>query len=211
MPTLKKGFYHPTAIIILALITLSFALIFFINSKYFIPKKTPSPSPVASPQLTPSPKSSADDAASWKTYTNDKIGFSIKFPKDWKLDENNFVIYKGEKIETESPVDPYYAALAIYESSETTAQEACDRYDCGYQKLQPNSKFKIESVKTNNIAGLKVTTSDLNGSYYLASNGKVTRIHYGVITKRDQTLTEEEHKRNFETLEKIISTFQFLN
>ena len=37
----------------------------------------------STPQPLTSPSPSSDEAANWKTYTNKKYGFSIKYPQDW--------------------------------------------------------------------------------------------------------------------------------
>lgn len=53
----------------------------------------------------------ADETLNWKTYTNTKYGYSVKYPDDFEVDELTglTVIYKGEKFvpSPNSPLDPY--------------------------------------------------------------------------------------------------------
>ncbi len=83
-----KGFYHPVAVLILAAITLSIAIIFYLNSSVlFKPPKSDQAS-TPTPSLVPAEKGTADPdpiGASWKTYT--KNFFSIKYPPTYKLSE----------------------------------------------------------------------------------------------------------------------------
>ena len=54
-------------------------------------RSTQSPSPTPTVSATQAPSSAVD--ASWKTYTNDEVGFSIQYPANWQAqdlpDENN--------------------------------------------------------------------------------------------------------------------------
>ena len=106
----RRGFYHPTVIIILALITLSFAIIFYINSKYFTSKPSLNPTPVASPRTSPSPSpqpsSKADSTANWKTYASSQLGIPVSFqyPSNWmKAEEAGF----SGKPSNEGAIDLY--------------------------------------------------------------------------------------------------------
>lgn len=55
---------------------------YFVWTKYFNKTEvTPTPSPVAEVISTPTP----DPTADWKTYTNTAVGFSVRYPSDWRL------------------------------------------------------------------------------------------------------------------------------
>lgn len=52
--------------------------------------ETQQPTPTASPILNASPVlNNVDETANWKVYANQKFGFSMKYPPDWKVIEND--------------------------------------------------------------------------------------------------------------------------
>lgn len=52
---------------------------------YFVMNFAKRPQPTPSPTPTPTPTETPDPTASWKTYTNENIGFLLKYPSDWSL------------------------------------------------------------------------------------------------------------------------------
>ncbi len=78
----KRGFYHPVAVLTLAAITLSIAIIFYLNSSVlFKPPKT---------AVSPGPSASAiprDETANWKTYHSKNFNLEIKYPGNWLLED----------------------------------------------------------------------------------------------------------------------------
>src|SRR5260221_8254645 len=46
-----------------------------------------SPTPTSMAYYSPTPSASADPTAGWKTYTNTKYDFVIKYPLDWHVDD----------------------------------------------------------------------------------------------------------------------------
>jgi len=72
---------------------------YFIGTKQLLTKKSvtesnsPKPSPLAQVSNTPVP----DETLNWKTYTNDKYGYSIKYPENWSVtrDELNQPAFKS--------------------------------------------------------------------------------------------------------------------
>src|SRR3990170_248678 len=88
MRSMKKGYFTPPVLIILAIIIFAVAIVIAINTDLVKRiQKEPSPTPSLSPtarQTTPSP----DETANWKTYANPKVGFSIKYPPNTTLTES---------------------------------------------------------------------------------------------------------------------------
>lgn len=70
-------------------------LIALAGGAYYLGRSTspkPQATPVVSqtPQPTPSPSSSPDETANWKTYTNSKYGYSVKYPPNLETSETPF-------------------------------------------------------------------------------------------------------------------------
>ena len=115
---MKKNF----VLVILLITLLLIAGAFLVWQKS---EKTPEPSvvqptlPIVQP-VTPSPTSTPPASqvpADWKTYRSEQMKFEIKYPPDWKVDEQegDVVIYKGEKLvlPSGSPIDPYGRSLNL--------------------------------------------------------------------------------------------------
>lgn len=95
---------------------------------YFLGKsgKSESTKVVTQPQLTPAPAEvpieEIEEISNWKTYTNSKYGYSVKYPETWKITEDSLSetsslivkgqpfkiirIRKGEGINTEITINP---------------------------------------------------------------------------------------------------------
>jgi len=71
----QKGF---APIIILVLVVL--AVIGYFGYKNWVKLKT-----IATPTPSPAEASTQDGTVNWKTYTNTKYGFSIKYPSGWNI------------------------------------------------------------------------------------------------------------------------------
>jgi len=65
--------------IILAVIAVLAVVAYVFGAKLFAPTPTPTPIAIVTPSPTP------DVTASWKTYTNTAVGFSVKYPSNWRL------------------------------------------------------------------------------------------------------------------------------
>lgn len=129
-----------------------------------------------------------DQTATWKTYTNDNLSFSIKHPAEYKLDETNgsVVIYKGEKLKTQqhSPIDPYPINTTL-----SILDRGSDCGDCSVFKLE---EIKIAGYRAQKVLDIK----NFNDIYlYNNDNNKVFRIGYGFDPELDM----------------ILSTFKFTN
>lgn len=201
MPNVKRGFYHPTAIIILAVITLSFALVFFINTQYFLRKHQPSPTLVAQTTTTPSPspqKSPTDATANWKTY-NGKY-FSFKYPQKWIIEN---ALPESAKTHLEM--------VSIRGSSVVSFTVSAEKDD--YQKVidyaETLNNPKVQSV----IIGSKTATQlsykpgDVIAypmtNVYIKTNGSVVS-YYLIAYDLDNSQTTQE-------ISQILSTFKFLD
>jgi hypothetical protein len=207
--------YFPVIFLVLFLISLSLTGSLAYQN-YYLKKQI---KPLPTPEITVTPTPTIDQTtANWKTYTNSKYRYTIKYPEGFKVDEMEgvTVIYKGEKLKTlpNSPIDPYPpTSLAIYNRTNAifkNAEEACEAELC--QNLNDpavGQNYKKEQVQINNASGVKVTSVDrkYSSDYYLAnSNGsQIVRIPMGANIVESSSQQSEI----FNLLQQILSTFTF--
>lgn len=142
----------------------------------------------------------AIDTSDWKVYRNEKYGFEIKRPEDFRVDEFGTltVLYKGEKlaVQEDSSVDPYKnsLAIAIYDRGSG---------DCGDCK-----GVQIENIEIANLQGVKAITNNVLTDYiWLYSDSyksRVVRINYGYPS------IEEKTEQNQQIINQILSTLKFI-
>lgn len=128
----KRGFYHPVAILVLAAITLSVAIIFYLNSNVLFkaPKPTQSSSPAGSPSPTPLKSPVNENITNWKSYSSSKDGYTIKYPANWYFYDD-----------TNSPCPNYYSIIIV--KPENGPVE-----DCTYGDWRPSAFYLIVSKQT---------------------------------------------------------------
>jgi len=87
----KKGYFSPPVVIILALITLTVAVVIYFNRGLILKSKENQPAPPSanqqSPQVSPKLSPTPDETADWEVYRNDKYKFKFSYPEAWQLIE----------------------------------------------------------------------------------------------------------------------------
>src|SRR3989344_992180 len=78
----NKGFIVPVLLVIIALLVVGGGVYIYTKNKQSDQKNTQTENTTAQPLETA--QESTTQNSDWKTYTNDKYGFSIKYPKDLK-------------------------------------------------------------------------------------------------------------------------------
>ncbi len=149
--------------------------------------KTPTSSPVAVIQPTPTP----DLTANWKTYTDDKYKFSFKYPDSWvikTLDSEQYLT-TVELSPIENQEAPVWA-MSIELSKQTYESEI---------KTQ-----KVANGQEINVGGIK----GLSGPYNTSPSGWTGK---GIVMPYKQTALVILVQKEFEkSIDQILSTFKFL-
>jgi len=113
MKTTQRGFIAPLLLLITAvLLAGGIYIVFFtefsnVDDPKYQTKQKQYPRAVGNfPTVTSTTRTTDSQTAVWKTYENTKYGFSLRYPSDWKINDQSFT-YQGENnvsIEIESPI-----------------------------------------------------------------------------------------------------------
>lgn len=107
-------------------------------------------------QATVSPTPVQDEYAGWKTYTNNEIGYNLKYPNDWIVDEftgySELIGQDVKYITINTPDGKYFLHVGIKKPDQTFA--VSDRTGIGAGDMKENSSYMatIFSTKFTPIA-----------------------------------------------------------
>jgi len=184
----------------------------------------PTEGEITTPTLisTPTP----DPTANWKTYTNTKYGYSIKYPPETRVEEGPA---GGERLQEaifmlfgpKAPPGPseftdgFGITLAVIKNpnNKNPAQFAQEYYQQAAEDINNKilegdiSKCKVENVVKGNISGVRFTyctqvpgTGILNFSEWYVKNGVTSQIN--AVLQNENYLT---------IFNLMLSTFRFLD
>lgn len=144
-----------------------------------------------------------DETANWKTYTNDKHGFSFKYPPEWKL--YNDIPLSPDVFGAGPSEEGGEALFQVIVSSETSAESYITDLKKYYEttsniKLVSDesvTKFDSNARKLTYTVGLDYTNSD----YVISKNNIVYEITGESTDKQRSDVTDLTNK--------IVNTFKF--
>ncbi|PJE67671.1 hypothetical protein COU95_01115 [Candidatus Shapirobacteria bacterium CG10_big_fil_rev_8_21_14_0_10_40_9] len=173
------------------------------------PWPTPTPKAVA----TPTP----DETANWKTYTNTKYGYSIKYPPDFEIKEAeiaNTPLIGGVSIldpkARDEKIAPKYRLLfgiSLYRTENEAIEEIYKEPLSQY--LGQKEFANIGTIAWVELDGKRAvrTTGSSTGGFF----DRVEAINKEIKFNIEETaFTEEEREANKQTLNLMLSTFRFL-
>lgn len=206
---MRKGYFTPPVLIILAAIIFAVAILIALNTDLVKRlKKEPSPTPVSSPTLSPSPttqqsSSTTDEMANWKTYKNALVGFSIKYPANAQLYE---------------AIDSNGVGTVDIRISDDNLRISIAVKDVQAAQLLP-STFKSCSAK-GEVSILVIDGIESKKCVRKSSDGSITLIIVDDFTRNGQVIYDigltplqprDNNLRAAEIFDQILSTFQFID
>lgn len=198
------------AIIILASIfSLTYGAWHFSQNKK---QTTITETPIDKSSLTPV-KRQTDATIDWITFTNDKYGYSFKFPAKWNVSPlNDYLERPDPKFPNAGAVQSICSGInscpfSLEISSEKIDQKVLE-FTTSNTKQDPSFVISVGDTNDQGILGKKVVTKgsqpDLPGiHYFYPRNGKVYTIDVDVTGLVNPT-------ENYAQALKILSTFKFL-
>ena len=217
----KPGVIRPwllITVIVLVVAATSFFTWYYLQKNNALPLPTTSPiaTPVVISKVTPKVSPTTTSMTNWKTYNNEEIGFSFKYPVDWVLDSS-----KQDGITLNSP------ANVLLENKIKNGE----MYGEGYMEDINFSYFDdLKTSEINNPNKYNTLIDMLNDkSTYVATPTEITLggqkayetvvgglgAYYVIFTERNDRFYKilfgnVDVKNDLSDIEKtILSTFQF--
>lgn len=208
----QKGLTSIHIVILIGVVLLGYL---FYSGKIALPQKQ-TDQPIAE-------TSKVDETADWKTYTNTKYGFEVKYPNDWimtdECDEKSENCGENWKVVTSyvpalGPTGDYtggiYVALKTYNSINEAVQDrlasTVDARSCSIEVLDKDGEIGEYKNIWGYVSKKNVldTTEEgqvncLNIAYYLSDGKRYFEMSGGF----------EEGNKHYDIVNKILSTFKF--
>lgn len=157
------------------------------------------PTPTSMVVATPTP----DPTADWKTYTNTKYGYSIKYPEDWVMLEAATAIFHPRG---ETEIEPFYMfEIDVRENPTGLTPRAW--FEKEYSRLwEENISVSFKEVEVSGLKREEVAfiLADMPIRYVLIGRGN--RIYLMNLIETSE-IGSKEHQDMFNLM---LSTFRFL-
>lgn len=173
-------------------------------------QQTTAPTPVATVETSPTPTQAPDETVNWKTYTNEKYKYSIKYPADLKVDTPQSPFSK-EGVYLTDPQEPPPQEFSeanyflIFADTLKTSQQIQD-----YAKLDCSNAEQTGSSKVNSYDAVEFTSYCVDKEKFLILQKDRTGYYFQHFSREGSTSNQSKivTASNFE---KILTTFKFLD
>lgn len=152
--------------------------------------------------ITPTP----DLTANWKTYTNEKYGYSFKYPSDWKVEISGYSKWETEGFPSVSKANGSYKSVVInFQQDEEGV----------FDPMGNENVFNPEGWGQITIGGLPSFSKKHQGGIDQYFDAYMVKIGEGKyisinITTENPNLSITPDSPNVQIANQILSTFKFL-
>jgi hypothetical protein len=183
------------------------AYLFFDDQLNAIMGIKPTPTPAPRPTQKPDP------LANWQTYTNNELGFTLRFPEGWKVtDESDTIRFTpvNAPIPTEVGTRPYGYELIVSadkENPQTPEAFWAERLKTGMRT--PGA----ESITIDGVLGIVTSNNSLDAhdtTIYLSKNNTLYTIQENYYMS-DGAQARAQFPQAEKEFQQILSTFTFVN
>lgn len=158
-------------------------------------------------QVSPLASSTPNPTTNWKTYTNSKAGYEIKYPAGWFITNDAISNVQSPLPEKGTVVINFYSV----DGSTTNLDKLLDSILKDFKSMGGDPAFTSYESKTSTTVAeypaLKVSGKGYGGnylSYLIANSNTKTNAHISITF-------QEGDLENFQsTIDQILSTFKFL-
>ena len=220
MKKLPVGFASPLIVLVIGLllgITVTLTVFHVFRTKIGDLETTPKNSTAVNVSSTsPLPSPTPDETANWKTYTNTKYGYTVRYPKEW-------LVFGGDSFQ-------YNELCEENSTSKIHIEFTTEKItSCGHMDGEIDSSTQFAVYVFSNPATNPVDTLTKTEPIIISGNIKATKEYY---TQKSQHPTAQATKIKFvhegegytiylkqkdnignynPILDQILSTFQFIN
>jgi len=194
-----------------------------------VSQPTPTPESLFKPTPTPTP-TVEDKTKDWKTYTNETLGYTIKIPQDWVIDEHKgvFIGLAGEATFTPSSEieETQGEGADVFRTKVAILAMTTEKVRYNLNTKQQFDEWLVKDVSSGEgerlfkIGNIKVGGFDTVRFVSRALPGDPAESYYGIITwlRRNGTnyymelysINETSASKFTSIYNQILSTFKFL-
>lgn len=208
----QKGYFLPIIGAVVILFTIAGGAYYFmrVKSSTAIPAQTQTVIPTTQP-------STIDETANWKTYTNSKYGYTLKYPSNWSLVEQlsgSYIdIYDQPNITQPQLHDGSWVKISISNDERQGRIQPSD--SIGTKKEIANKVFeeKIADITLDKYSAFKTVSDILSGSQTDArpTTNIVAKIDSNTFVISFSNPDKNQYEKDLNIFNEIISTFKFNN